>query len=756
MKFFVLIILLSQIWSAQAQHILRGKVVDCKSGLAIENVSVTNTSQIIHAITNTKGEFQLNIPACDSLKLIFRHLSFNPLVQWVHGNESWFRCSMNPLVVNLNNVRVSVLAQKKKRDPMNSVVLSSRDIEHLPAQLGEVDVIKVLEIQPGVLRTSELNPVLHVRGGSGDQNSFLLDGQPIFNPNHMMGIMSTFNADLVEQVSMEKNGFHPSLGGSLSSFIHVKNRLGNKNHIAGKVGVGLLSSRLMLEGPLKKGKSSFIIGARRSYLDLFSNCYNKINEGKKGFSPMPDYSFSDIQFKMHVQLSDKLYGDVQGFGSFDQLDLVKEKARRFQTDWQNRLLSFHLRYYPSQWFHLTYNLGYGYYAFFLDRNYDDRMEVNSHTSSWNQSLDAEINISSKLMLSAGLFSFKNRYGYDNTLKEGEGILKEYSFREGSIYAGGYLHSCWNMTERMRLDAGIRINGFFQGRDFIKGAPRLSFIYEQKNWGVNINVARTYQFNHLISSYGLNLPNDIWYPSGKDIPEEKADQISLGAHGIISSGVKIGGAIYWKKMNNQIDYKEGADLLYKDVTSQILLGKGEARGFELNFNMERELFSFGVNYTFADTWRQFDQISEGRKFHPPFDVTHNINVMGELKLSSRWTLSSTWFFASGQNITFPVGAMVSQGFASGTAKPRIIPLFGDRYNVRMKPTHRLDIAFRYIVPLKKGRSILSLGIYNVYNRANPYFIYFGKEQTKEDVTRIVPKQKALIPFLPTFNYTYEFH
>lgn len=747
--------LIFQLWSAQAQHILRGRVVDNESGNTIERVSVTNANQLMHAITNADGEFQLNIVSCDSLKLIFRHLSYEPFMKKVSGDESWIQCSLKPLMVNLSNVKVSASAQKKEKDPLNSVIISSKEIEQLPAQLGEVDVIKVIEVQPGVLRTSELNPVLHVRGGSGDQNSFLLDGQPIFNPNHMMGIMSTFNADLVEQISIDKNGFHSSLGGSLSSFIHIKNRLGNKDHFAGKVGLGLLSSRLLLEGPLEKGKSSFIVGVRRSYIDQFAHYYNKINEGKEGFLDMPEYNFTDLQFKINFKLNNKLYADMQGFGSFDNTDLIKEKGRRFQSDWENKLFSFHLRYYPNQKFHLTYNFGYGYYAFSLDRDYDDRMQVDSHTSSWNQTLDAEMDVSSKLKLSAGLFSVYNLYGYDDSLKELDEVFKEYSFSARSIYAGAYFHSLWRVSQNIKLETGIRINTFFQEKTFLKGAPRLSLVYEQKKWNANFSMARTYQFNHLISSYGLNLPNDIWYPSGKNIPEEKADQISLGLSGVISTGVKLGGVIYWKQMTNQIDYTEGADLLYKDVSSQIILGKGDARGFEFNINVNKELFSLGVNYTFADTWRQFAQISDGEKFHPPFDVSHNINVTGELKLNSHWSLSAMWFFASGQNITFPIGAMVSQGFASSEADPRIVPLYGDRYNVRMKSTHRLDIAFKYVVPRKRGRSILSLGVYNVYNKSNPYFIYFGKDETKDGILRIVPKQKALIPFLPTFNYTYEF-
>lgn len=750
-----IIIFLLFTFQLNAQNTFTGIVVDANSLKTIGGVSLVSVNQNYHAISDNKGRFLIEITEADSLRFIVRHLSYHPHSFYLKNNQRQVKIELKPLVVDLEYIEVSALAAKKQKISTGTILIGVDEIESLPAQLGEIDVLKVLELQAGVFRTSELSSGINVRGGSGGHNSFLLDGQAIFNPNHLLGFMSTFNSDLLSQVTMDKDAYHPRLGGSLSSYIQVKNRIGSKDSIKAKLGIGLLSSRLMIEGPIKKSKSSFILGVRKSYFDFFTKNYNNIHEDKKEFSPLPEYNFSDIQFKIHTQINANSFLELNAFKSYDDLDLLSDESKSLGTSWGNQFLNLHLRKYMSSRSQLSVNSGLSHYAFDLEQNHHLRLQMQSSVLRWNNSVDWSFKLNSKLNISAGAFFDYSWYKNDNSEEEEDLVLNRHKENLNSIYSGVYIWSDIILFPGIEMGVGCRLNFFDTDKMIIKPSPRTQLKFIRDTWAINLSYSQTHQFNHLISAYGINLPNDLWYPSGKNIPEEMAEQLSLGLDLMQIKHLKFRMSIYYKQMKNQLDYTDGADLLFRDISEQILLSDGDAKGLEIETRYRKGRLTGNINYTLADTWRKNEVINNGERFHPSFDITHKLNLSLQYKLSQSLSFSAAWFYASGQSITFPAGAVLLQGFGNEKVKPRVVPLYGERFNVRMSPSHRLDIGLKYVKNHRRGKSTYSFGIYNLYNRANPYFYYFDTTKTEDNTIRILPKQKSLIPFLSSLNYTYEF-
>nr|WP_320117688.1 TonB-dependent receptor [uncultured Marinifilum sp.] len=597
-KSLVFVVSLFSLFSVKAQSSVNIFVRDKESALPIEKASILSNDLKYHAISNSDGRIVLEMPVKDSVMLILRHISYNEKVIWLKEERQEIVIEMIPLSINLNDVNVSANKSRKVSPSLSSIHIGRKDLEQIPAHLGEIDVIKILETQPGVIRTNELNPAINVRGGSGGHNSFVLDGQPIFNPNHLLGILSTFNADLIESASMVKDGYHPQLGGSLSSFIEVKNRIGNKEKLTGKVGIGLLSSRLSLEGPIKKDKISFLFGVRRSYFDLFARSYNNINEGKKDFSPLPEYNFQDYQLKIHAKINQNWFAEMELFRSSDNLDLLKEEdGKRLVTDWSNQFASFHIKHYSGENFNAHFVSGIGMYEFDLNRDHNNFLNVDSKTEVWNNKLDINYKLVTKLELTAGIFCDLYQFKYTNHLSDTDVLLKENNSSKNATYCGAYLNFKYQPSEKLAFNLGGRINNYKQDNWMHETSPRFSITYSVfDDLILNMNYGVTYQFNHLLSTYGMNLPNDIWYPSSSQIPAEEAKQFAIGIEKSWTSGFMLKMSSFFKEMNNVIDYSDGADLLFNKVEDEVILGKGESQGVEVEFNWKSKRLGTTLLYT----------------------------------------------------------------------------------------------------------------------------------------------------------------
>lgn len=756
-KCLVFIICIFLLFPVKAQKTIKILVKDIESSQPVEGASITSNNFNYHAVSTSDGLVSLVINDNDSLKLLVRHVAYNEKYIAVNGVSNKIEIKLTPIHVNIASVNVTAAQSKRNTHSLSSVFISSKEFQEIPTHLGESDVIKILEMQPGVVRTNELNPAINVRGGSGGHNSFVLGGQAIFNPNHLLGILSTFNSDLIESASMIKDGYQPALGGSLSSFIEVKNRIGNKEKFSGKAGIGLLSSRLAIEGPLKKEKISFLFGARRSYFDLFAKSYNKINDGKKDFSPLPEYNFQDYQLKFHAKVNENWFGEIEMFHSSDKLDLLKEKNdKRLLTNWCNQFVSFHIKHYSKKSYNFHFVSGLGKYKFDLDRDYNNFLSVISQTNVWNNKVDFVYNGLNRLEFNTGLFFDLYKFKYHNILRDTDILLKENSSNKNAAYLGTYLNVKYQLTNKFVINLGSRINIFKQNNYIKEYSPRVSATYTlSEGLSLNANYGVTHQFNHLLSTYGMNLPNDIWYPSNSKIPSEEARQFAFGLEKKWIDTFTIRMSSFIKTMKNVLDYNDGADLLFNQVEDDVLLGIGKSKGFELELAWKTPALNSKLFYSLADTWRKFSEINKGEKYSPPYDIKHTINILSNLRISSNLSFSASWAFASGQSISFPVNAVVVQGSGTENADTKIIPVYGNRYNLRMPSTHRLDLSIRYTQKRKFGRSIVSVGVYNVYNRSNPYFVYFDTEKNGDGTRKFLPKQKALIPFLPTISYTYEF-
>lgn len=749
--YIILCLLLFSFFSI-GQITQKGIIVSEKSNNPIVGASIF-ISQEVFTSTNTAGEFSLNIG--DSVFISISHLSYYTKSLWIKKKNSPFYISLKPLVVKLSDVVVSGLKSNSKTKPIETIVLSISDIEAMPAQFGEIDVLKILEHKPGVFRANELNSAIHVRGGSGGHNSFVIDGQNVFNPNHLLGFMSTFNADLIQEVSLQKNGFSTQLGGSLSSYFQIKNRIGNLHHFKGKVGIGLLSSRAMLEGPIKKASSSFIIGIRKSYFDFISKSYNSMYQHKEGFTALPEYNFNDIQLKLHSKLLNNLYGDIAFFNSGDKLKLEKAKGKELYTEWGNKFVNINLKYYPTEKITMAFVSGYSSYKF----NFNSRSRLLAHNDvgRFNNNFNIDYSYSHKMLIKLGVFYQLSNYNYNTILCDGSLIYNSFAVSEKSKYYGTYLQTDYAISDNILASAGVRFNVFDTDKIRTSIAPRIVLSYVKELCTITLAYSRTFQYEHLVNSFGMNMPTDLWYPSLNGFPVEKGDQLSLNYSTNITPDLHISLTTYYKEMKDIFNFRDGSNILFKPLNSQIVLGKGKSKGIESSINLRKDNYNIDLNYTYACTEHQFEDINNGLGFSPPFDLRHNINISGSYRFTDNIDFSFTWFYASPQLITFPTSVVAIQGAYTSVSSPTIIPVFENRYNLRMIPTHRLDIAIKYKRKHKKGKSMYIFSIYNLYNKANPYFLYFSenKGNSVDNTTRLELKQKSLIPFLPSINYTYEF-
>jgi len=665
----------------------------------------------------------------------------------------------------------ATLEEKLKTTQMGVEHVSIREAKLLPALFGEVDILKTLQLKPGVQSGGEGTSGLFVRGGSADQNLVLLDNTVVYNPNHLFGLFSVFNSDAVQSVDLYKAGFPAQYGGRLSSVVDVKLREGNRQNYVATGGIGLISSRLTYEGPINKGKGSFIASGRRTYFDIFTRALNKRNEGKENFSPIPDYYFYDFNAKANYTLGEKDQVYLTGYLGRDIFGFSSTGGFNFNFTWGNTLGSLRWNHVFSDRLFVNTTVGVSDYKYDLTNKLDQfTFGLGSRITDYTGRTDFEYAPSERHAVKFGAQLTQHRFGVGRLdANSGDGRVNfgsdvSYYGLDGAVYASDNFKA----TDKLQLEGGLRLSGFRSGSNQYGGLePRASARYALTNkTSLKGSYALMYQYVHLVTNSGATLPTDIWYPSRLSVLPQRSQQVSAGGSFLLGDGkYLLTNEVYYKWAHNQIDFKDGAQLFVNpELDAEFIFGKGWSYGNELYVEKKSGKTTGWIGYTLAWSWRNFQPqrgttgVNNGQDFHPNYDRRHNLTVVVLHQLSPRLSLTGSFIFTSGNLTTLPLGRFGLQDIPGSSTglDPRPVPVYPDRNSFRLIPYHRLDLGAVYKIGTRRNQD-LTLSIYNAYNRRNAYFVFFETVRNKETdrITGFRAQQVSLFPVIPSLTYNFQF-
>ncbi len=669
-----------------------------------------------------------------------------------------------------------------------------QQIKSIPTLFGEADVLKAIQLLPGVQNGSEGSAGMYVRGGGPDENLLLLDGVPVYNVNHMMGFFSVFNPDALKNVTLYKGSFPAHFGGRLSSVVDIRMKEGDMQQYHGNVSVGLISSKLNFEGPIVKDKLSFNLSFRRTYSDLLMKPALWIaRHAEKDMSKLKaGYYFYDFNGKLNWKISDKdrLYlsfysGDDAIYFGVKYRDYAYENVQ--YTDnmglnwkWGNKVSALRWNHVMSQQLFMDASVNYTQYRHNLGMEIKEEANYPNYNTlvfnEYNMAYKSGINdLTAKVdfdytPLPNHEIRFGGSYTYHQFRPEVQSLkITDGDFNVDTIVGSSNvfahetaLYAEDNMTlgDIFRVNAGVHYSTFtVEGKTYQSVQPRLSTsVMLASNLSLKAGYAYMTQYVHLLSNSSLSLPTDLWVPVTKNIVPMNAHQVSLGAFYELPRLFDISLEGYYKTMDNLLEYRDGASFFGSSETweNKVCLGKGWAYGVE--FLVQR---SFGkttgwVGYTWAHAKRQFDRegmtINEGKVFPAKYDRRHDLSITVQHKFNDRFDLSGTWVFSSGNCGT--LGTQIYEGLPDWDYIPYIQAL--ERNNFRMGNYHRLDISMNFHKQKKHGIRTWNLSVYNAYNHNNPFLVYtsYGFDENTGQEKKVL-MQASLFPIIPSVSYSFKF-
>lgn len=806
--FFVFIILELFSTRAYCQNLtVSGTVTDNSSGESLILATVYDEKTEKWTTSNKYGYFSLRLPPGEK-RILFSYIGYkSEIVEFELLTDTILNIKLIP-DANIEEVviKANPPSQRILSSQMSTLELPMQKVNSVPFLLGETDVIKLLQLMPGVVSGMEGSSGLYVRGGGPDQNLILLDGVPVYNANHLFGFYSIFNSDAIQSVTLIKGGLPARYGGRLSSVLDIRMKEGNMKEIKGTASIGIISSKLTIEGPLIKDKTSFIISGRRTYLDALSYPVQMMMN-KNDENNLTGYYFYDVNAKINHKFSENSRLFISAYTGHDRY-FKKSKYERSDTafhfyrksksidelEWGNLTAAIRWNYLISNSSFSNLTLIYSRYSYTTNVENSDYSERvikgeliksdedyrNRYTSSikdYGLKWDLENNsftghylrggISNTIhYFTPGLTIFWDRGSTSSMIDTTFGNRKLFT-NEFYIYA----EDDFDLGSRLKVNAGIHYSNFFtEGKLYQSVEPRFSgrFLVNE-NFSLKASYARLTQYDHLLSNASIGLPTDMWVPSTNIVGPQKSWQISSGIEYNIGDRFELTSEIYYKGMTDLIAYGDGASY-FSSFTSweeKVETGSGKSYGFEVMLQKTKGKFTGWVGYTLARSTRKFASISFGREFPYTYDRRHDLSIVMNYRLNDRIDLSGTWVLASGNMITLSQEKYMSmQGLNSmwllrtGYFKREemtndigIVEHFDLRNNFRMPAYHRLDAGINFRKTKKWGERILSLGAYNVYNRLNAFYVYYTYEDTPAQ--EMVLYKVTLFPFIPYIRYSITF-
>jgi len=646
--------------------------------------------------------------------------------------------------------------------------LSTQEIKNIPVLMGERDLLKTVQLLPGIKSAGDGNSGFYVRGGAADQNLILLDEAPVYNASHLLGFFSTFNSDAIKDMTVYKGGMPAQYGGRLSSVLDIKMNDGNNQDYAVSGGIGLISAKLNVEGPIVKDKSSFLITGRRTYADAFLKLSpdSTINQNR--------LYFYDLNMKLNYTLSDKNKLYLSGYFGQDQLGVGKT----FGLSWGNATGTARWNHvFNSKLFSNTSLIFSNYNYKIKIRAGANDFEIYSQIRDWNLKEEFQWYLNSQNSIRFGVNSIFHTLRPGEITASGTSSVNSTKLQQRySLENSAFATNTWKATDKITITYGARLTAFsIMGKGdfydinsmgmvtdtmsyksgevvktYVNPEPRMAASYEFNDaTSVKASYVRNVQNMHLISNSTSNNPTDKWLASTNIIKPEIADQYSVGYYkNLAENKYELTLETYYKSMQNQIDYRNGADIYVNSdaIETQLLFGKGRAYGLEMQLKKKAGRWTGWVSYTLSKTERKIDGISNDNWYNARQDRTHDIAVVSSYQLTKKWTLSGNWIYYTGNAITFPAGKY--------NVNNQVVFYYTDRNGYRMPAYHRLDLGATCLLKQTKRRtSELSFSVYNAYGRENAYTIEF--RQSKEDPSKTEAVQTALFKFIPSVSYNFKF-
>lgn len=753
---------------AQQKYTISGTIKDKNNGELIIGAAVQIMQNSAYsAVTNEYGFYSISIPQ-GQYSITCSYIGFEQQQRSITLDKNiridWL------LDTGQANTLNEVVVSRTKKDKnlseaqMGMETLNMKQIEKLPVLFGEKDVIKTIQLLPGVKSTGDGSSGFSVRGGAADQNLILLDEAPVYNASHLLGIFSTFNSDALKDASIIKGNSPSQYGGRLSSVMDVKMKDGNNQDYNVSGGIGLISSRLSVEGPIQKDKSSFIISARRTYVDLFLKASNDFKDTELYFYDLNMKANYQINKNNRIYLSGYFGRDVMGLGS------------SFSTDWGNTTATLRWNSIISSRLFSNTSLIYSNYDYnvSLESASDETTTMSSKIKDKNLKQDFSWFASSDHSVRFGVQSIY--HAITPSTASGSSVSSYPKSTRYSWENALYVNDDFKISEPLTLNYGIRLSAFSviggdtyniykngvltESKDIAKGSigktyfniePRLTANYRiNEVSSIKAGYSRNTQNLHLLSNSSSGNPSDQWIGSSYTVKPEIADQISAGySRNLSDNNYEINAEVYYKDMKNQIDYKNGAEISFdsgKDVESEILLGKGRAYGIELIAKKKEGALTGWISYTLSKTERKINGINNNDWYNTRLDKTHDLSVVAIYTLNPKWSLSGTFLYSTGNAVTYPTGKYELNG--------QTIFQYTSRNADRMPSYRRLDISATYDPKTnKRFHGSWSFGFYNLFGFENAYSINFEDNPDKPGTTRAV--QTSLFKMIPNITYNFKF-
>ncbi len=811
-RFAVLYFLLLCLTFSAQNFSISGVVRDTRNGETIAGATVYLKKSNKAAFTNQYGFYSLTAPGGDDT-LIISYIGYKTIKKPVSNDKNTVvNLTLSEEDTELQEVEVLTHAgnENVKNTQMSAIQLDMTEIKKIPAFMGEVDILKTIQLLPGVKSAGDGNTGFYVRGGGPDQNLILLDEANIYNASHLLGFFSVFNGDAIKNVNLIKGGMPAQYGGRLSSVLDITMKDGNNQNFEVDGGIGVIASRLTIQGPLVKNKGSFIVSGRRTYIDILAKPIIEKSDFKG-----TAYYFYDLNAKFNYVINDKNRVFLSGYFGRDKF-LYNDETGGFKANipWGNASGCLRWNHIFNSKLFSNLSLIFTNYDFSFGATQEGfKLVINSGVTDYGLKYDFNYFPNSRHNVKFGInYIFHTFVPTSVSAQQDETIFdlgKKIKLKSHEIAA--YISDDWDITSRLKLNAGLRLGSFIQTGPFDRYnkdlfgkitdtvhyrsnqvvasygglEPRLSLRQSTgKHSSIKASYTRNFQYIHLASISSVSLPTDIWMPSTEKIRPELCNQYALGFFKNFKENTfEASVEVYYKTMSNQIEYKEGAqptDNIYDNPDNAYTYGKGWAYGAEFFLKKSKGKFTGWVGYTLSWTWRQFPEINFGEKYLAKYDRRHDASVVLTYDANKQWNFGMVWVYGSGNRGTLPNGFFLYEGSLSND--------YGLRNSYQFIPYHRMDLNVTYTpnrdrklekrrmayierqkargldtnnVPAikpwkKKFQNSYTLSVFNVYNRYNPYFIYVTREGDFASGTlKVGAKQVSLFPILPSITWNFKF-
>ncbi len=768
MNYQKLVLITCLLWSSvvfsQSKWSVSGIIKDKKSGEVLMSTFIYDqAANKVLGKSNEYGFYSITLPS-GRYQIKVKMIGYKESILDIFLDSNM---KMNIELESSTTLKETIIRSKRKAENIDRAVMGTEDlnlkeVSKIPVLLGEKDVLKTIQLLPGVKPSSEGSSGFHVRGGSTDQNLVLLDEAVVYNASHVLGLFSTFNSDALKDVSLIKGSSPSNYGGRLSSVLDVRMKDGNNKKISASGGIGLISSRLTYEMPIIKDKASLLISGRRSYIDLFLKLSDEYKDNKM--------YFYDLNLKSSFKINEKNKIYLSGYFGRDELGL----GENFGFNWGNSTATIRWNnQINNKWFSNTSFImsNYDYNVNIKNAITNNLLNINSKIADLNLKQDMHYFHNPDLSSKFGFSSIYHRF--KPLAYQGDSIdffKKDKKGFENAIYITGN----YRITPKLVMELGIRTSFFtilggdmhylFEnsikkdsidltnssfGKTYINIEPRATFNYNLNEFSsIKLGYARNAQYVNLVNNSALSNPTEFWIPASYNVKPQLSDQVSLGySRLVMNNNYEINIETYYKHMQNQIDFKNSADIYTSEnVESELLYGIGRAYGLEVSIKKKLGNLTGWISYTLSKTERKVEGINDNEWYSARQDRTHDLSIVASYQISQRWSVSSAFVYSTGDAVTFPSGKYTSGGVTQYYYK--------GRNNERMPDFHRWDISATLEgKENKKFQSSWNFGLYNVYGRENAYLINFKEEANNPNITKVV--QTSLFRWIPSVTYNFKF-